>query len=202
LRKVTSCIEELAGTLYIDVPGNKSGRVDYPDYPIFESRKGGKVFYDHPFTLNRAYKRDGFYYLVDVFRVVNLDNFEPDSMRFKGFLVSGGIFPDIHQPLVTRPDFSLGFEYFTDASGLPMYEGKGRYYNRIDLSNRGLRGNGTIEYLTSLTTSDSIVFYLDSLNGSVKTHEVAEQLTGTEFPHALVNDAYIHWEPYKDQMFI
>jgi len=202
LRKVTSCIEELAGTLYIDVPGNKSGRVDYPDYPIFESRKGGKVFYDHPFTLNRAYKRDRFYYLVDVFRVVNLDNFEPDSMRFKGYLVSGGIFPDIHQPLVTRPDFSLGFEYFTDASGLPMYEGKGQYYNRIDLSNRGLRGNGTIEYLTSITTSDSIVFYLDSLNGSVRTHEVTEQQEGIEFPHAVVNDAYIHWEPYKDQMFI
>ncbi|MEG2071175.1 MAG: hypothetical protein RR034_07365, partial [Bacteroidales bacterium] len=90
LRRVNSTIEELAGTLYIDKPGNKSGMTDFPDYPIFEARKGGKVFYDHPYTLNRAYTRDRFYYVVDMFRIKNLDNFEIDSMKFSGELVSGG----------------------------------------------------------------------------------------------------------------
>lgn len=202
LQRVKSNIEELAGTLYIDVPGNKSGLVDYPDYPIFESRKGGKVFYDHQFTLGGTYTRDRFYYSVDVFRVVNLDNFEPDSMRFKGFLMSGGIFPDIHEPLVTRPDFSLGFVYNTGSEGLPAYSGKGHYYNMIDLSNKGLRGKGDIHYLTSITSSDNLTFYLDSLNGDAKSHEVTEQLAGTEYPHATVKDAYLHWEPYQDRMFI
>lgn len=200
LRRVRSEIEELSGVLYVDAPGNKSGMIDYPEYPIFEARKGGKVFYDKPFVLNGVYDRNRFYYYVDAFRVVNLDNFEIDSMKFTGHLYSGGIFPDINEPLKIRPDFSLGFKHKT--SGLPMYEGRGGYQGTVDLSNRGLRGKGNIDYVTSHTASDSIVFYLDSTNASANTHRVDEQMAGTEFPPASVDDAYMHWEPYQDQMFI
>lgn len=200
LQRVRSQIEELSGILYIDVPGNKSGMVDYLDYPIFEARKGGKVFYDQPYVLNGVYTRDRFFYAVNQFRIVNLDNFEIDSMKFTGALNSGGIFPDIAEPLKIRPDFSLGFRHKT--TGLPMYEGKGSYQGTIDLSNRGLRGKGNIDYVTSHTVSDSLVFYLDSTNGAANKHVVDEQLAGTEFPPASVDDAYLHWEPYQDQMFI
>lgn len=200
LRRVKSEIEEISGTLYIDAPGNKSGLVDYPDYPIFEARKGGKVFYDKPEVLGGVYTRDRFYYAVNQFRIVNLDNFVIDSMKFTGALISGGIFPDIAEPLKVRPDFSLGFKHRT--SGLPMYGNKGNYQGLVDLSNRGLRGKGNIDYVTSHTVSDSLVFYLDSTNGSANQHVVNEQLAGTEFPPASVDEAYMHWEPYKDQMFI
>lgn len=203
LRKIQSPIEELSGTLFIDVPGNKSGTVDYPDYPIFEARKGGKVYYDKPQVLGGVYNRDRFYYAVDLFRIKNLDNFEIDSMKFTGALVSGGIFPDIREPLQARPDFSLGFVHRTTESGLPCYEGTGNYTGIIDLSYRGLRGRkGTINYLTSVTTSDSLVFYLDSCNAAVKHHEVAEQEGGTEFPPATVDNAYLHWTPYQDKFYV
>lgn len=200
LRRVRSAIEEISGILYIDAPGNKSGMTDYPEYPIFEARKGGKVFYDQPYVLNGVYTRDRFYYAVNQFRVVNLDNFEIDSMKFTGALVSGGIFPDIAEPLQVRPDFSFGFKHKT--SGLPMYTGKGKYQGTIDLSNHGLRGWGNIDYVTSHTRSDSLVFYMDSTNGSADEHIVDEQLAGAQFPPASVNDAYLHWEPYQDRMFI
>lgn len=202
LKKVNSRIEEVSGTLYIDVPGNKSGLTDFPEYPMFESRKGGKVFYDDPSIQNGAYKRDQFYYSVDVFKITNLDNFEPDSMKFKGFLVSGGIFPDIHEPLVSQPDFSLGFVTQTGSAGLSAYEGKGNYRGIIDLSNKGLRGEGTINYITSKTASDSLLFLLDLATGRANKHEVAEQIAGQEFPHAIVEAATMRWEPYQDQMFI
>ncbi|MCQ2271254.1 MAG: hypothetical protein MJZ72_00470 [Bacteroidales bacterium] len=203
LRKIESPIEELAGTLFIDVPGNKSGTVDYPDYPIFEARKGGKVFYDKKKVLGGVYTRDRFYYLVDLFRIKNLDNFEIDSMKFTGALVSGGIFPDIREPLQARPDFSLGFIHHTPQSGLPCYEGRGGYTGIVDLSNRGLRGyEGVINYITSTTTSDSIVFFLDSCNASVTKHIVAEQEGGTEFPPAVVENAYMHWTPYQDKFYV
>lgn len=203
LRKIESPIEELAGTLFIDVPGNKSGTVDYPDYPIFEARKGGKVYYDKKKVLGGVYTRDRFYYLVDLFRIKNLDNFEIDSMKFTGALVSGGIFPDIREPLQARPDFSLGFVHHTPSSGLPCYEGRGGYTGIVDLSNRGLRGyEGIINYITSTTTSDSIVFYLDSCNASINKHIVAEQEGGTEFPPAFVENAYMHWTPYQDKFFV
>ena len=202
LRKLQSPIEELSGTLYIDAPHNKSGRDDYPDYPIFESRKNGKVFYDHAFNNNGVYTRNRFYYSVAPFRIIKLDDFDTDSMTFNGYLYSGGIFPDIPEPLVARPDFSLGFAYNTGPSGLPLYEGKGSYSNLIDLSNRGLRGKGDIKYITSTTKSDSIFFYLDSLNARANQHDVAPQLAGTEYPPATLLGGYLHWDPYDDQMFI
>jgi len=200
LQRVRSQIEELSGVLYVDVPGNKCGMVDYPDYPIFEARKGGKVFYDQPYVLGGVYDRNRFYYAVNQFRIVNLDNFVIDSMKFSGALISGGIFPDIAEPLKVQPDFSLGFVHNT--SGLPMYGTRGGYQGRISLSNRGLRGKGTIDYITSHTLSDSLVFYLDSTNGTANRHIVDEQMAGTEFPPASVEEAYLHWEPYQDQMFI
>lgn len=203
LRKIDSPIEELAGTLFIDVPGNKSGLVDYPDYPIFEARKGGKVFYDKPKVLGGVYTRDRFYYLVDMFRIKNLDNFVIDSMKFSGSLISGGIFPDIREPLKARPDFSLGFIHKTGSAGLPCYEGRGGYSGTVDLSNRGLRGyDGAITYQTSISTSDSLVFYLDSCNGHLIRHTVREQENGTEFPPAVVDNAYLHWTPYQDKFFV
>ena len=71
------------------------------------------------------------------------------------------------------------------------------------MSYRGLRGRkGTINYLTSVTTSDSLVFYLDSCNASVKNHTVFEQENGTEFPPAVVDNAYLHWTPYQDKFFV
>ena len=200
LQRVRSEIEELSGVLYVDAPGNKSGMTDYPDYPIFEARKGGKVFYDQPYVLGGVYDRNKFYYAVNQFRIVNLDNFVIDSMKFGGALISGGIFPDIAEPLKVQPDFSLGFVHNT--GGLPMYGTRGAYQGRISLSNRGLRGKGNIDYITSHTTSDSLVFYIDSTNGSANKHIVDEQLAGTEFPPASVEEAYMHWEPYEDQMFV
>ena len=200
LQRVRSQIEELSGVLYIDMPGNKSGMTDYPDYPIFEARKGGKVFYDQPYVLGGVYDRNRFYYAVNQFRIVNLDNFVIDSMKFSGALISGNIFPDIAEPLKVQSDFSLGFIHHT--AGLPMYGTKGGYQGRISLSNRGLRGNGQIDYITSHTFSDSLVFYLDSTNGTANRHLVDEQMAGAEFPPASVEEAYLHWEPYQDQMFI
>lgn len=200
LRRVNSMVEELAGTLYIDMPGNKCGRTDNPDYPMFESRKAGKVFYDQYYVQGGVYKRDRFWYNVDLFIIKNLDNFVIDSLKFNGRLISGGIFPDIPEPLMIRPDFSLGFVHNTQS--LPMYENRGFYTSTIDLSNNGLRGKGTIDFQTSTSYSDDYIFYLDSTVGHIKTHDVKPQLDMTEFPVAHVNNAKMRWEPYKDKMYM
>ncbi|MDR1345096.1 MAG: hypothetical protein LBK03_00135 [Bacteroidales bacterium] len=202
LRRIRSVIEELSGTLYIDVPGNKSGRVDYPDYPMFEARKGGHVFYDKQEVLGGVYTRDRFHFSLDRFIIKNLDNFSIDSMKFSGRLISGGIFEDIEEPLQIRPDFSLGFVYKTNPSGIKMYEGRATYHNVIDLSNRGLRGKGTIQYLTSTTIADDYIFYLDSTTGNPSSHVVAPQIAGTEYPPASVVNARLFWQPYQEQMFV
>lgn len=202
LSKVQSPIEDLGGTLYIDMPWNKSGKIDNPKFPYFSSFEGGHVYYDHPETFNRHYNRSKFFYALDNFTITNLDNFDTDSIRFDGQLISGGIFPDIRHELKVRPDFSLGFIHNTGDGGLAAYGGKGTFAGKIDLSNRGLRGKGSIDYLTSNTISDSLVFFLDRTTGSVKKHVVQEQMAGVEFPPANMENGFLNWEAYNDKMYV
>lgn len=203
LVQVQSMIEDIAGILYIDMPHNKSGKIDNPKYPYFTCTDPGKVYYDKPQTFNRHYDRTKFFYQLDMFTITNLDNFDTDSIKFTGQLVSGGIFPDIRHELKVRPDFSLGFIHNTGGSALPCYVGKGHYDGIIDLSNRGLRGKkSTIDYLTSTTKSDSLVFFLDKVTGSVKSHVVREQVAGVEYPPASLENGTLRWEAYNDAMYV
>ena len=75
----------------------------------------------------------------------SLDNLNSEESSFKGNLVSGGIFPDINQPLVVMDDHSLGFRHVI-GDGLrdsyPMYGGKGDFHQEVFLSDEGFYGQG------------------------------------------------------------
>ncbi len=200
LQRVQSYIEDISGTLYIDQQNNKSSRLNFPRYPYFESKSPGRVYYDHSFVYNRVYDRNRFYYYVDLFTITHMDNYNTDSLLFNGYLYSDGIFPDIHKPLKVRPDFSLGFIYYTESSGVSTYYGKGIFTNKIDLSNQGLRGSGILDYSQSHGEGKNLVFFLDSMNGYFENYQVEEQNIGTEFPPVRAKNIYVHWEPYKDAM--
>ena len=202
VQKVKNVIEDVSGTLFIDDPKNKSGNKTLPDYPIFESREGGRVYFDQPFILNAEYKRDTFYFQIDYFIIKNLDHFNVAETKIPGRLISGGIFPDIHEPLKLQPDNSLGFIHLTDSLGIPMYGGIAHYYNAIDLSNKGLRGKGRINYLTSSMSSDSLIFYLQSVKGEVNTFKIRSQISGTEYPEVSIKQAQLHFSPYRNEMCI
>jgi len=202
LIKVKNMIENVSGTLFIDDPKNKSGNRDVPDYPIFESREGGKVYFDRPYILNAEYKRDTFYFMIDYFVIKNLDNFNIAETKIPGRLVSGGIFPDIHEPLKLQLDYSLGFIHLTDSLGIPMYGGIAHYYNAIDLSNYGLRGKGKIKYLTSTLESDSLVFFPLYVRGQVNSFSINPLLSKIEYPPTSIKHALLFFEPYNKQMYI
>jgi hypothetical protein len=124
--RVKNVLSGLSGTLEIDHPTNKSGyhSKDYPQYPILTCNKTSNVFYDSYSIQKGKYKRDGFYYEVEPFQIDSLDNFNKKNLKFQGTLVSGGIFPDIKEPLVLMEDNSLGFQINTTDSGFLAYGGK------------------------------------------------------------------------------
>src|SRR5690606_34017863 len=114
LQRVNSVLQDITGTLFIDNPNNKSGRRDFPEYPIFKATKSSKEFYDYPFIYNSVYDRDRFYFQTDTFIIDSPDNFAREGLRFRGTFVSAHIFPDFREELTVQEDFSLGFKKVVD----------------------------------------------------------------------------------------
>ncbi|MBL0103820.1 MAG: hypothetical protein IPP51_08730 [Bacteroidetes bacterium] len=200
---VRSVLENITGDLLIDFQGNKSGLHEYPNYPIFNSKKDSYVNYDKPYIQEGVYSRDRFFFHLDPFTIDSLDNFSKAGLRFDGEFVSAGIFPDFRDTLRLQPDLSLGLVRETGDAGWPAYGGKGKFTSTVKLSNEGLHGDGTIDYLTSVSKSDDFLFLPDSMNSNVdKFTNRKEVLAGVEFPAVVGEDVYVHWEPANDIMFI
>ncbi len=191
-------LHNLTGHLQIDQADNHSGLKKVTEqYPIFTSLKDSYVYYDRKDIHNGAYVRDKFYYTIHPFVVKNMVNFVTDSLSFNGVLTSAGIFPDIVEPLKVQPDYSLGFVRKTPRGGYDAYGGKGHFTNKLDLSYRGFRAEGQVDYLTSVMKSKTIYFMPDSMIAVSDTFYVKEQGV---FPDIRINRAMQRWYPYADSM--
>ncbi len=196
---VRTPLYNLVGDIQIDKPDNHCGLKKNKDYPIFNSVKPSYVYYDRPFIFNGVYNRERFYYSLHPFVIKQLTDFQTDSLEFLGTLTSAGIFPDIEEPLKVQRDYSLGFRVNTPADGHPAYGGKGTFKNLIDLSYRGFRGEGTLEYLTSTAVTDKYLFMPDSTMALTDTFYVKEE---NDFPDIHNGHALLRWYPYQDSMTI
>lgn len=203
LVQVKNTLQDLNGELLIDRPNNKSGKVQYHDYPIFKSGTGSYVYYDRPSIYNSVYDRERFYVELEPFEIDSLDNISTEGLKFAGVFVSAGIFPDMPQDVKVQEDYSLGFKMTTNASGLPAYGGKGTFTNHLQLSNDGLVGTGIIDYLTSTMQGEAFVFFPDSTNGVADTYVAEERTAGAaNTPRAENENVYINWRPYQDVMYV
>lgn len=202
LQGVANALHIISGDILIDKPYNKSGREYNPQYPIFNCTSKSYVYYDAPNIFGGVYKRDSFYFEIQPFVYENMDNFEKADMSFKGVLYSGNILAPIEETLRIRPDNSLGFITTTPPEGMAVYKGKGRVYNKIDLSNQGLFVNGSTDYITSTTQSDKMMLFPDSMVTVSTNFAIAKRETGIEFPNVKGEKHTIKWLPKADKMFI
>ena len=201
LAHIKNTVEIITGNLLIDKPDNKSGRFDFPEYPIFNSIENSYVYYNAQNIHNGVYKRENFYFELDPFTIDSLDNFSVVGLRFDGEFYSADIFPPFRDELYMQPDYSLGFIRSTPPEGYPLYQGKGTYYDLIDLSNRGLRGSGTLEYLTTKAVTEDIIFFPDSTKIHATDFTMDSRTSGIEFPAVKSNNIDIKWYPYEDIMY-
>ncbi|MCW3101870.1 MAG: hypothetical protein JWO09_310 [Bacteroidetes bacterium] len=202
LVKVRTVVEHIDGDLEIDNPANKSGRKQFPQYPIFNSFKDSYAYYDKKYIQNGKYPKDKFYFHLEPFTIDSLDNFSNEGLNFKGEFVSAGIFPTIKESLTLQNDYSLGFITQSPAAGYPVYGGKGSFNSAVKLSNQGLRGDGSINFVTSVTKSKDFIFFPDSTNAVAETFDVKEQKTKPEFPQVHGDSVKMHWMPQKDIMVV
>jgi len=199
-KKVQTVIENLNGELRIDAPRNHSGWGNAPTFPSFQSFKESYTYYDKKTIFKGVYNRDKFYYKLDPFTMDSLDNFRNEGLIFEGEFSSAGIFPTFREQLSLQTDYSLGFIRKTPPGGFEVYGGKANFENEIKLSNKGLRADGDLKYITSTTKSKDFLFFPDSMNTMANSFDVKEQISPIEFPQAHGDTVLIHWTPYNDIM--
>ncbi len=201
---IKTVVSNISGDILIDEPTNKSGLVNYPKYPVFNSLDESYVYYDNDPRFKDAYSRERFYYNLHPFTVERLADFSTDKLKFEGYLYSGGIFPpEVNKPLSVMPDYSLGFKVQSPPEGFPVYNNRGVFYNEVSLSMLGLQGTGTIHYLNTISQGTDIMFYLDSVDGVMDTFQIIEQKPPqVEFPSVTGNNISQNWRPYQDTMIL
>lgn len=200
LRPINSTLQELKGSLNINIPINKSGNSELAQFPIFESKSSSKVFYDSPSTRGGTYSREDFFYEIKPFIIDSLMYINEQTLRFDGKLYSGGIFPEINEPLRLQEDLSLGFKVTSPSEGFDVYGGKGKFISNIELNNEGLTGSGVIKYKTTSFESSKILFFPDSLMAVTDTFGVEESKGDYESPWVKSSNNRIEWYPYLDSM--
>ncbi len=201
LVRMTSEIHGISGTLIIDHKNNKSGKNPLFDmYPRLIAENSGKIYYNDRDIYRGAYDSARFYYTLEPFTLDTLHNFVERGKYFKGYLTSAGIFPRMNEPVKIMPDYSFGFNTVAPSGGYTFYGSDAKYENKILLSNNGLQGNGTINFInsTSETLKNSLFAFLpDSTVGIVNfINRPSEK--GVEFPPVKSDEAYISYVPRKN----
>lgn len=198
--RVRTLIETLTGELVIDEPNNKSAIKEGPEFPTFTSFKDSYAYYQKKEIYNNVYKKDNFYFQVKPFELDSLKNMSNDQMQFEGLFSSAGIFADLDETLKLQEDYSLGFIRMTPPEGESTYGGAGTFENEISLSNKGLKGDGNLKYVTSISQSKDFTFFPDSTNGITHQYDIEEQLGTIEYPNVTADTVFVHWMPYLDYM--
>lgn len=201
---MSSNIEQLSGALLVDAPNNKSGREDLGIFPSLQSKKNSFVYYDRKDIQAGAYTRDSFYFKLDPFSFNGLDSYTKEQLKFKGEFFPATIFLPIKETIVVRDeDKSFGFIHRTPPTGYPTYTKKGNYTGELDLSNKGLRGKGILEYLTADIESEDFIFRPKQTTGTAKKFFMTEdRASAVKLPQAKGENVSVNWLPFKDSMYV
>lgn len=202
LASLDNMIENITGELLIDAPFNKSGLADFPEYPIFTSRENSFVYFDEKTIQDGVYERERFYFELEPFSIDSLDNFRREALSMKGTFVSADILPPLDMEMSLRPDNSLGFHMTAPEEGIDLYGGKATFYQDIEMSSSGLRGYGSMDYLTSTTWSDNFLFHPDSVMARSRRFLERESASPVQFPYVENEITRVSYYPVQDEMQI
>jgi hypothetical protein len=202
LHSLKSTIEKVKGEVYINSRFNRSGKETARMYPKLASYDKSYVYYDNPNIFGGRYKRDDVYFELVPFKKDSMLHFEYTNMFFDGKFYSARIFEPFTEKLRIQKDLSLGFTTSTSATGFKNYQGKGDFTGTIKLSNSGIVGKGSLKYMTTTLTSDSILYFPDQTNLFAQAVEMKEQKGVVEFPQLSSDSSIAQWRPYSDTMLL
>jgi hypothetical protein len=198
IKPVNNLMHPGSAELLIDDPNNKSGLKSLKKYPIINVITNSYIFYDRIPGLENVYKQKDFYFKVDPFRYENIDHYTNTDMNLPGEFIGGNILKTMKQTLTIQENNSLGFNMNIPPEGIDIYEGKGKLFEFLSMSNKGLIGAGSVKHLTSNTKSDEFKLFPDSMITIGKTFNIEKDGAGL-YPVAASQDVNIKWLIKKDE---
>lgn len=195
-------IQNITGELLIDAPFNKSGLASFPEYPIFTSRENSFVYFDDKHIQNGVYDKNRFYFELLPFSIDTLNNFSREALKLEGTFISADILPPLDMEMSLRPDNSLGFYLTTPEDGIPIFGGKATFFSDLEMSSSGLRGYGSLDYITSTTWSDNFLFHPDSIMAKSRRFLEREHQGDVSYPYVENDIAQVKYFPADDIMHI
>jgi len=200
IRQIENMIELATANLSIDDPKNKSGLRSMKQYPIINSTTDSYIFYDEITDLDGLYPKEKFYFKLDPFTYTNIDHYTNKDMALAGEFVGGGIIEPMRQTLTIQPDTSLGFAMTIPPEGIPIFDGRGRLYNHLSMSNSGLIGSGRVEHMTATAVADTFRFFPEYMLTRAKTFDMKPDADG-RFPLLKAQDVDIQWLTDEDKWY-
>ncbi|MEO9868987.1 hypothetical protein [Ekhidna sp.] len=200
--ELSNQITSTSGTLFIDKTENKSGVEKNSSYPFFASDSEAIVYFDGPEILNGAYDKS-VRFLIPPFKLDSIERADGESISFEGTFNSGDIFPTFPETLHVQEDKSLGFVHQIPAEGYNLYGTEAKTYEEIRLSNKGMRGYGQIDFLTTTIYSDDFIYYPDSVTTDGTGGVISPgTYKGASYPEAVLGKYDMYWLPRKDSMYL
>ena len=198
IKQVDNLLQLGTAELYIDRPDNKSGLKRFMQYPIINSVTYSYIFYDKIPGLEGIYKQQDFYFKIDPFTYENIDHYTNEDMNLSGEFYAANIFKPMKQVLTIQENNSLGFNMVIPEEGIDLYGDKGKLFDNINMSNKGLIGSGTLQRLTSTTKSDEYRFFPDSMLAQATVFNILKDDAGL-FPDLKSQEVTIKWMSQKDE---
>ncbi len=200
IKRIDNMIELASAYLYVDDPRNKSGLRSLKQYPILSALTNSYIFYDDIPGLEGLYAKEKFFFRLDPFTYTNIDHYTNAEIALAGEFVGGGVTEPMRQTLTVQPDTSLGFSMTIPTEGIPIFNGRGRLYNHLSMSNSGLIASGRIDHLTATVTADTFRLFPDYMLTRALTFDMdADSLH--RFPELKSSDVDIQWLTGPDEWY-
>ena len=190
-----------AGTIYINKPNNKAGRIRINSFPRLVIPTGVTAYFDHPYRAKGAYTRKVFFQVPSI----DFDSLNVKDVDFAGVFHSDGIFPDFKETLIAMPDNSLGFSHNAPNQEYNIYGGKTfvKFDSTLIMDKSGLHSKGEIDHLTAQIQAKEMFFMPDSLTATGLAAQVNEGALATAyFTKVDIKNYFLKWQPKVDSMLI
>lgn len=198
IKRVENTIQLASAELYIDDPNNKSGLQSLRQYPIINATDSSYIFFDDLPGLANIYPKEDFYFVADPFMYENIDHFRIEDLDVSGVFFGGNILNPTRQILTIQPDNSLGFNMFIPEEGVEIYGSKGRIYDSLSISSKGLVGKGNLTHLTAAIKSKELKFFPDSMVTQASVFTLDRDSAGL-YPILSSQDVEIKWLMPEDE---